>query len=159
MPTLVHLADERETASIRNAGIKPRVKGAGVYCMPVLPNFYVSHQWLRELKRGGARTYVGVYFKMSSDEMVFAGRYNEKHRHIRLGDAICEIMSLDDPLGYELIIDRKIEPNEISTIRHLSQTLGWRYSPKSHDTRPCACEYCLRGTIKGRRTKDRLDPM
>ena len=158
MPTLVHIADERETASILNAGIRPRVKGAGVYCMPVLPNFYVSHQWLRELKRSGPKTYVGVYFKLSSDEMVFAGRYNEKHRHLRLGDAIGEIMSLDDPLGYELIIDRKIEPKEISSIRHLSQTLGWRYSPKSNGKRPCACEYCLRGTIKGRRTKNRLDP-
>ena len=157
MPTLVHLADEREMASILNADIKPRVKGAGVYCMPVLPNFYVSHQWLRELKRGGAKTYVGVYFKVSSKEMVIAGRYNEKHRVVKLGDAIKEIMSLDDPLGYELIIDRKIEAKEISGIRHLSQNLGWRYWPTSHGKRPCACEYCLRGSIKGRRTKERLD--
>ena len=158
MPTLIHLADERETASIMNAGIRPRAKGGGVYCLPVLPNFYVSHQWLRELKRWGARTYVGVYFKIHSDEMVFAGRFNEKHRLTRLGDAIKEIMSLDDPLGYELIVDRKINPTELSGIKHLPQTIGWRYSPKSHRQRPCACEYCLRGTIKGRRTKDRLDP-
>lgn len=42
--------------------------------------------------------------------MVFAGKYGEKHRHIKLGEAIKEIMELEDPLGYELIIDRKIFP-------------------------------------------------
>ena len=42
-------------------------------------------QWLRELKRGGVKTFVGVYFKLDSTEKVYAGRYNEPHRQITLG--------------------------------------------------------------------------
>ena len=125
--------------------------------MPVLPNFYVSHQWLRELKRNGVKTFVGVYFRVSSAEMVYAGKYGKKHKHIPLGQAIKELMDLEDPLGYELIVDRKIEAKEITKIKHLPQNIGWRYMPDSNGIKPCNCEYCLRGTIKGKRTKDRLD--
>lgn len=157
MPTLVHLADERNAEKILNGGIKTGRYGTGVYCMPVLPNFYLTHQWLRELKRSGAKTYIGVYFKISSDEMVFAGKYGQRHQHMSLGSAIKEIMQLEDPLGYELIIDRKIQPGEITRIKHLPQTIGWRYMPYSNGKKPCNCEYCLRGTIKGKRTKNRLD--
>ena len=157
MPTLVHLADERETNRIINGGIKIGKYGKGVYCMPVLPNFYVTHQWLRELKRGGAKTFVGIYFRVASNELVYAGKYGNKHKHISLGQAIKEIMELEDPLGYELIIDRKIEPNEITKVKRLPQTVGWRYMPNSKGKRPCNCEFCLRGTIKGNRTKKRLD--
>jgi hypothetical protein len=157
MPTLVHLADEKNSKKIIQNGLKTGRYGTGVYCMPVLPNFYVSHQWLRELKRSGARSYVGVYFKAPSSEMVYAGKYGQKHRHITLGEAINEIMSLEDPLGYELIIDRKIEPGEITNVKHLPQTLGWRYFPGSHNKKPCNCEYCLRGNIKGKRTYNRLN--
>lgn len=157
MPTLVHLADEKNSAAITKNGLKTGRHGTGIFCMPVLPNFYVSHQWLRELKRSGARSYVGVYFKVPSSEMVFAGKYGTRHKRITLGEAIKEIMSLDDPLGYELIIDRKVLPGEISKVKHLPQTLGWRYFPGSHNKKPCNCEYCLRGTIKGKKTKQRLD--
>lgn len=159
MATLVHLTDEKNTSSILRNGINTGKYGFGVYCKPVLPNFYVSHQWLRELKRNGARSYVGVYFKAPSSEMVYAGRYGKPHRFITLGEAIKDIMSLEDPLGYELIIDRKIAPEAISKIKHLPQTLGWRYFPDSHGKKPCNCEYCLRASIKGRRTKNRLDKL
>lgn len=157
MPILVHLTDEREAKKIAKTGIKSGKILQGVYCMPVLPNFYVTHQWLRELKRNGARTFVGVYFRIASDELVFAGKYGERHKHIPLGSAIKEIMELKDPLGYELILDRKVQPEEITKIKHLPQTLGWRFSPDSKGKKPCNCEYCLRGTIKGTRTKKRLD--
>ncbi|RYE56454.1 MAG: hypothetical protein EOP48_07995, partial [Sphingobacteriales bacterium] len=157
MPTLVHLADEKNSSKILRNGLKTGKFGTGVYCMPVLPDFYISHQWLRELKRNGAKSYIGVYFKIPTSEMVYAGKYGKHHKHITLGEAIREIMDLEDPLGYELIIDRKISAEEISKIRNLPQTLGWRYFPGSHDKKPCNCEYCLRGSIKGRKTKNRLD--
>jgi len=157
MPILVHLTDERDANMIIKGGIKAGKFANGVYCMPVLPNLYVTHQWLRELKRNGAKTFVGVYFRMASDELVYAGKYGEPHMHISLGQAIKEIMELKDPLGYELIIDRKVEPNEITKVRHLPQTVGWRYMPNSKGKKPCSCKYCLRGTIKGNRTKKRLD--
>jgi hypothetical protein len=156
MAILVHLADEKDAEKIRHGGIKIRKNGTGVFCMPVLPNFYVSHQWIRELKRWGAKTFVGVYFKIDSSEMVYAGRFNYEHRRVTLGDAIREIMELEDPLGYELIIDRKIEPKEIANIKHLPQNVGWRYFPGSNRKMPCACEYCLKGTIKGKKLRTRL---
>lgn len=157
MPMLVHLTDEKQSKKILNAGIKSGKMLNGIYCMPVLPNFYVSHQWLRELKSGGAKTFVGVYFRLPSSEKVYAGKYNERHRHITLGEAIKEIMTLQDPLGYELIIDRKIEASEIKSIKHLPQTLGWRYMPDSHNSKPCNCEFCLRGIIKGNRLRKKFE--
>jgi hypothetical protein len=127
--------------------------------MPVLPNFYVTHQWLRELKRNGVKTFIGVYFKVDSAELVFAGKWNEPHKHITLGEAIKEIMTLEDPLGYELIVDRKIEPNEIEKVKSLPQTIGWRYWPYSKGKRPfCSCEYCIRSSIKANRIRERFNP-
>jgi hypothetical protein len=160
MPVLVHLADERESASIEKNGIKPGKWRRGIYCMPVTPSFYISHQWLRELKRSGARSYMGVYFKLDSKTMVYAGKYHEEHRHIPLGEAIKEIMSMDDPLGYELLIDRKIEAKEIESIRMLPQNMGWRYFPASHEKGvSCTCPMCLpRGSIKAKRLRDKFDP-
>lgn len=157
MPTLVHLTDEKNSEKIRSSGISMGKNGLGIFAMPVLPNFYVSHQWLRELKRSGAKTFVGVYFKAPSSEMVYAGKYNQRHRHIPLGEAIKEIMESEDPLGYELIFNRKIASSEIFKLKHLPQKIGWRYAPQSHNTKPCNCEYCLKGTIKGKRTQERLN--
>src|SRR5688500_913324 len=143
MPTLVHLANEKDADRILHGGIKSGKYSQGVYCMPVLPDFYVSHQWLRELKRNGAKTYIGIYFRLPSNELVHAGRYNHPHRHITLGEAIKEIIELEDPLGYELIIDRKIEPKEITSIKHLPQNVGWRYVPGSKGKKPCPRGVCL----------------
>jgi hypothetical protein len=153
MPILVHLADEKHSKKILNGGIKIGRTRKGIYCMPVLPNFYVTHQWLRELKSSGAKTLVGVYFRVDTSELVYAGKFSKPHRHIPLGEAIKEIMTLDDPLGYELIIDRKIESVEIIKIKHLSQIIGWRYMPDSHLKKPCTCEFCTKGTIKGNRLR------
>lgn len=160
MPVLVHLADEREAASIRKNGIKIGKHRQGIFCMPVLQNFYVSHQWLRELKRNGVRTYIGIYFRLDSKDLVYAGKYNQEHRHISLGEAIKEIMSMDDPLGYELIVNRKIEAREIEKIRILPQKLGWRYFPTSHNKKPtCTCPVCISpGSIKGKRLRDKIEP-
>ena len=60
MPLFVHLTPEKQAKRIRRAGIRGC---PGVYCLPVGPDYYVSHQWLRELKRRGQRTIVGVYFQ------------------------------------------------------------------------------------------------
>ncbi len=160
MPVLVHLADERESASIKKNGIKPGKGRQGIYCMPVTQSFYISHQWLRELKRNGVKSFVGVYFRLDSKTMVYAGKYHEKHRHITLGQAIREITGMTDPLGYELLIDRKIEPGEIESIRRLPQNMGWRYFPASHEKGVgCICPMCLpRGSIKAKRLREKFDP-
>ena len=158
MPTLVHLADEREVSNIKRNGIKIGKDRQGIFCMPVMQSFYLSHQWLRELKRRGVKTFVGVYFKVDNKTKVFAGRYNLGHEYIELGKAIKEIQSLKDPLGYEIIIDRKIEAKEIDKIRNLPQNVGWRYMPNSNGQKPCSCDYCIRRTIKASRIREKYEP-
>src|SRR5690349_21561568 len=159
MPTLVHITDEKNSARIKRSGIalgKPR---RAIFFMPVVQDHFISHQWLRELRRSGARTLVGVYFRLSPDEVVWAGRYNEPHRQVPLGLAIRELNSLADPLGFEIFIDRKIAASAITRIRHLPQKIGWRYQPHAHGTRPCGCPVCLpRGSIKSRSIRERYDP-
>jgi hypothetical protein len=51
MARFIHLTDERLLAKLKKAGITMTRWGAKircVYAMPVLPDFEVSHQWLRE---------------------------------------------------------------------------------------------------------------
>lgn len=154
MPTLVHIADERNSARILRSGIVP-ARGRGVtYFMPVVQNHFISHQWLRELRRRGARVLVGVYFRLPSDETVWIGKYNEPHRQVPLGEAIGVLLSLPDPLGFEMFVERKILPGEITKIRHLPQKIGWRYKPRAHGTRPCGCSACQRGAYGSRKIQD-----
>lgn len=59
MPTFVHVADERDAQAIRKAGLvlpKKRFRVSqtlrwkwGVFALPVVEDFMVSHQWVREL--------------------------------------------------------------------------------------------------------------
>nr|WKN34110.1 HEAT repeat domain-containing protein [Tunicatimonas sp. TK19036] len=160
MPTLVHLADERDAKKILNAGIKIGKGRNGIFFMPVIPDFYITHQWLRELKRRGVRTYIGVYFKLNSDKMVWAGKYYQQHSQITLGNAINEFMNLEDKSGYEFIIERKIEPKEIRKIRHLPQIVGWRHMPDSHlKGLHCACPVCISpGDINSRKKREKIEP-
>jgi len=67
---------------------------------------------------------------------------------------------MEDPLGYELIVDRKIEAKEIEKIRTLSQKTGWRYFPGSNNKKPaCACPVCIpTGSIKGKVLRDKIEP-
>jgi hypothetical protein len=154
MPLLVHLTSEKNVRHILRSGIK-EAKYRGVYCMPVLPNYYISHQWLRELKRNGQRTYVAVYFRVSDQEIVSFGRYNQKHAQIPLSEAIQQLMTIADPLGYEMILSRTVRPQEIQRVRHIRQVMGWRYMPHAHGKPFCRCSYCIgRGQIKGRGVRE-----
>ena len=157
MPTLVHITDEKNGARIERSGIAPGKRG-GIYFMPVVQDHFISHQWLRELKRRGTRVLVGVYFRLPSEETVWAGRYNEPHRQMPLGDAIRTLLSLPDPLGFEMFIERKIEAGEIAKVRHLPQKIGWRYKPRVHGSRPCPCCVCQQGVYGGKKIREEYDP-
>ncbi len=159
MVMLVHIADERARASIRRAGLVPlRVRrGArrGVFCMPVLPNYFLSHQWLRELKRWGVRTMVGVYFRVPDREPVVVGHYNREHQPMTAARAVRTIMEQEDARGFQIIVPRKIEADAIHRIRHVNQVVGWRYYPDAHGRRPCGCPVCQpRGEIRSRRLRE-----
>jgi hypothetical protein len=112
MALFVHLAPENDSAAIRRAGIKPRRVGAGahagyeriVFAMPMTTDFYISHQWLRELKRSGTRTNVGAYFRIPDDQPVRVGHSNQSHAEMSANEAAGLIFKLPNAEGYEVAI-------------------------------------------------------
>ena len=132
----------------------------GVVCMPILLNFLVTHQWLRELKGRGHRMMLVIDFRLQSAETVWFGHYSRPHDEISLGRAIGILLKNPDPLGWEVIVPRSIRPDEFIRVRRPSQVLGWRYFPGAHEKRPtCGCRMCLpKGAIKSRRLRNRLNP-
>ncbi len=112
--------------------------------MPVLQNFIVTHQWLRELRRRGQRSYCGVYFRIPDHEIVLLGHYNSDHVEISAAAAVGIMMKADDPLGMQILVERRIDAKEIVKIRPLPHVIGWRYFPKAHGQKPCPCPVCVR---------------
>lgn len=154
---LVHLIDERSTASVKRSGLRGgacTISACGesvalveaVYAMPVLPNFFASHQWLRELKRRGMRSIAAAYFRERANTHVWVGRYDDEHRLVPLGHAAGLIMREPDPRGWQLVLPRSIPAKAIHAIRTVPQVIGWRFHPASHDQAPwkCLCEFCIR---------------
>jgi hypothetical protein len=163
MAMFVHLAPESRTAQIRRNGIS-RLRAAsgmcprGVFAVPVTRNFYASHQWLRELKRRNQGPVVGIYFRVPDDQRVWLGHYGQAHRWLSAANAVGEFAAATDPLGWEVVIPRRIEANEIHRTRQLPQVIGWRFSPTSKGKRPyCTCKFCTRGEYGAARLRKRLD--
>jgi hypothetical protein len=161
MPVFVHLAPESRATLIRRNGINRLRKASnghasGVFAMPVTRNFYVSHQWLRELKRGGRRTIVGVYFRLPNQEEVWVGHYGQAHRAMTAAEAVGELMQSENREGWEIVIPRRVAASEIHRIRSLPQVVGWRYYPGAKGKRPCTYAYCTRGDYGAQRLRRRL---
>ena len=128
---------------------------SGVYAMPVLPSFFVSHQWLRELRRLGTTPLVAIDFVIADSEEVRAGHFSQQHATMTATEATGVIMHADDPRGYEVLIPRKIQPKDLRRTRQEPQVIGWRYWPDAHGQEPCDCEVCQRGTFKAAQFRDR----
>ena len=129
--------------------------------MPVTPNHYASHQWLRELKSTGHRTIVGVYFRVPDAELVWFGHFGYSHVLLSASEAAQHVYSAPDPLGLEVLVPRRVLPSEIVRSRQLRQVIGWRYYPNAHGRPPCGCPSCLpAGQIKSKaiRQRFRSDP-
>jgi hypothetical protein len=145
----VHLTPESCVKNIRRNGIARLRKlwtgQRGIFAMPVTRNFFISHQWLRELKRRGVGPIAGVYFRIGDEEDVLMGHYNHAHQSMTAAEAAAIIMSGENREGFQVIIPRKIEAKEIHKIRMLTQVVGWRYQPGSHGRPPCGCSFCQRG--------------
>ena len=162
MAMFVHLALQSNVARIRRNGIR-RLRPAkesfpgGVFAVPVTRNFYVSHQWLRELKRRNQRPIAGIYFRISDDEQVWIGHYNQGHRWMSAAEAVAEFMAAEDAKGWEVVIPRRIEAGEIHRTRQLPQVIGWRFFPNAKGKPPfCACKFCTRGEFGASRLRERL---
>jgi hypothetical protein len=151
MARFTHLAREKDERAIRRGGIKPSpvVEGiVGVYAMPVLPDFFASHQWLRELRRLGSTPLVAIDFVIPDGEEVYAGHYSSLGAKTTAAQASAVIMRAEDPRGYQVVIPRKIEVRELARTRRVPQVVGWRYRPDAHGKPPCTCDFCQRGTFK-----------
>jgi len=160
----VHLAPESRTALIRRNGISRLRRPSaghpgGIFAMPVTPNFFVSHQWLRELKRRGRGPIAGVYFRIPDDQPVWVGHYHHAHQEMSAAEAVAIMLQAENREGFEVVIPRRIEAKEIHRVRVLPQVVGWRYYPTAKGNRPCTCWLCTRGEYGARRLRSRLgDP-
>jgi hypothetical protein len=141
MALFVHLTPEKNTRSIVRSGIA--LGRRGVFCLPLLPSYTIAHQWLRELRRGGQRTFVAVDFRVPDTEPVSVGHYGRPAQEMTAAQAIGVIRDQEDPRGYEVVVHRAITRGELHRVRHVNQVTGWRYSPDQHGRRPCACPVCL----------------
>ena len=163
MPQFVHLADDRDIPLIRKNGIKAQKLAWRpeklVFAVPVLQNYYQSHQWLRELKRRGIKTISAVQFRIPDETMVKVGRYNEEHLETTAAEAVRIFMDHTDGLGLEVLIPSSISPKAITRIYTPDQVVGWRYYPESHSdgSKPCGCSYCQRGQIKNRKLREKYE--
>ncbi|TXK35135.1 hypothetical protein [Nonomuraea sp. C10] len=146
MAMLVHITAAKNTRSVRRAGIRAvssaRSGPSGVYCLPVLPSYQITHQWVRELRRGGQRTLVAVYFRVPDDEPVEVGHYAHVPRQMTSAEATALIAAQVDARGYQFFLSRPVAAAEIHRIRSVNQATGWRYMPDAHGRPPCACPIC-----------------
>ena len=162
MALFVHVTSEREGRRIAKRGLKThRTRHAEIpfalFAVPVIPNFILSHQWVRELKRRGQQLMAGVYFRIPDAEPVFVGGYNQPHRWMSAAESAAAMMNNADARGFEVLIPRAITPAEIQRVRILPH-VGWRYFPDAHGRRPCPCPMCLlRGEMKSKRIRKKYD--
>ena len=155
MTTLIHITNADLENSIKKNGIKAGKKSNLVFFMPITPNYLISHQWARELKRSGVKNFIAIYFKINKTNQVWHGHYFKEHKKDTVNSAVAEFNVLEDQLGYEFYIDRKIEAKEIVKIKRIPKPMGWRYSAKAHGTRPCGCPMCLQfGGFKTKRFRE-----
>jgi len=152
MPMMVHLTSAKNVRQILRTGIHKNKRG--VYCMPVLQDYYVSHQWLRELRRWGPGPFIAIYFRLDDKEIVKCGPYWGPHRFYPVAVAVWLFRQPLDMQGWEIIVPRSIASSELHKVRALPQILGWRYSPRSHNLPWCNCPTCVsRGEFNSRKKR------
>jgi hypothetical protein len=161
MAEFVHVTTARAARHIQRSGIAAhssgRAGGRGVYCMPVLPSFTLTYQWVRELRRWHPGVLVAVHLRLPGEEPVTVGRYGDRPRKVTATQAVAVVRELDDPRGYEVFVPRAITASEVRRVRDVPQGVGWRYLPGAHGRRPCMCPACLpRGEYKVARLRRRF---
>ncbi|MGE0212527.1 MAG: hypothetical protein AB7S41_12595 [Parvibaculaceae bacterium] len=108
---------------------------------------------MRELRRGGHRTFVSVVFRLPDEEPVFVGHYGAEPASVTAAQAVAQVRAAPGSRGFQVLVPRRIRPSEIVRVRLAPQGVGWRYYPTAHgDNRwPCDCAACVgRGGIKSR---------
>ncbi|HET9766827.1 MAG TPA: HEAT repeat domain-containing protein, partial [Thermoanaerobaculia bacterium] len=149
----LHLAPAAKERAIRRSGLAGGrasfadesgvavVLSRAVYAMPVVPDFWTSHQWTRELRRRNGERLVAVHFRLPDDELVHVGRYAQPHHLLPAAAAARWVM--DHPEGAEIVVPRKVTRREVVAVRQAPQLVGWAQSPEKKDPFGCVCVVCL----------------
>jgi hypothetical protein len=159
MATFVHIFPESEKASILKNGIKVLKTSwrnvNGVFLSPVTANYYYTHQWNREVLRLENVPRLAARVRISDDDIVYIGKYNERHQKVIASEAIKIVREHIALEGLEVILPRKVLPKEITKIYKPNRNVGWRYYPGSNGKKPCGCDYCQRGLPYSRKLQER----
>lgn len=160
MAMFIHLTAEKNVSRILRNGIAVAKKRGncprGVFAMPVTRDFYLSHQWLRELRRRGRGPLVAVYFRVPDDTVVWIGHYNRAQQKMSAAEALAFIANQENAEGYQVIVPVRIARAQVHRIKRLPQIVGWRYYPGAHGKKPCGCPLCQRGNYGARRVREKF---
>jgi len=155
MALFVHIAPEKSLRSIQRSGLKAGKHSRGVFALPATPDFYASHQWVRELRRFTPGSLRAVYFRLPGDAPVIFGHYGGPHTDGTADDAVGGLMKAEDKLGWEAIVLTPVPARAITSIRPLRQVTGWRFYPGAKGRAPCGCPGCMsRGEPFSRKIKE-----
>lgn len=156
MALFVHFAPENRLGSIRRSGLRPGRHSSGVYAVPATPDFFASHQWLRELKRFQVGPLSAVYFRLEGDAEVIFGPYGGPHRTGTADEAVGALMAAEAKLGFEALVSGVVPVSAITKIKPMRQITGWRYFPNAKGRVPCGCPGCMsRGEPFGQRIREK----
>jgi hypothetical protein len=165
MAIFVHIADERMVRRILRGGIRATECAAredevgprrGVFCVPVVANFQMTFQWLRELKRRGHRLACGIQFRIDDAEPVLAGRYGQTLQEMTAAQSIAFFIQAQDSSGLQVLIPRAIAAREIAGVRPIPQVTGWRFHPGAKGRRPL---WPRPGEINASRLRRRIEEL
>jgi hypothetical protein len=54
---------------------------------------------------------------------------------VKVGEAVAQFTKADDSLGWEVVVQHRIEADEIHKTRQLDHVIGWRFFPKAMGSR------------------------
>jgi hypothetical protein len=112
-----------------------------LFAMPMTPDFGLTYQWMRELRRWHDERLIAVHLRLPSEEEVLVGRYNQRHIRMPLGEAIRRLLRA--PEGNEIVVLRPVRAKEVARIQEVTQRVGWIETPEQHGKSDCLCPACL----------------
>jgi len=160
MARFVHLADSRLGGAIRRSGLKlSRCSDSvrGVFCVPVVPDYSLTFQWARELRRWGHNSAMAIFFVISDSEPVLLGHYGSPKTEMTAARAHAFFRVAENPLGYEVVVPRRIIPREIKSMAPAPRITGWRFYPSAKGRRPLWPQPGGKNSAKLRRSLDEWD--
>src|SRR5260221_5699015 len=109
----LHLVPVSRERAIKRAGLSgskltltttngTRSLPRAICAMPIIWDFWTTHQWLRELRRGHDERLIAVCFRVDDDETVHVGGYNEPHQPMRARASASWVA--EHPAGAEVVV-------------------------------------------------------